>query len=289
MATNGIVIVGGGLAGATAAEELRDRGYDGPIHLFGAEPHNPYIRPPLSKEYFTGKDGRDSVFVHPETWYREKKIVVTTGERVDERRRPCRHPGRRPRGPVRPPAAGHRGHAPPSRRPRSGRPRHPSPAHDRGQRDPARRARRGRPSGRLRRVGMDRARARRRGSRLRQRCHRRRTGEDPARRAARRRAGHDVPRAARAERRHVPPRDERARLHPERRAGRAASRPTRARSPPTSWSSASARHPTPRSPRRPASRSPSLRTAAASWSTSTWRRVLRMCSPPVTSPTRSIP
>jgi len=82
MATNGIVIVGGGLAGATAAEELRDRGYDGVIHLFGAEPHNPYIRPPLSKEYFTGKDGRDSVFVHPETWYREKKIVMTTGERV---------------------------------------------------------------------------------------------------------------------------------------------------------------------------------------------------------------
>jgi 3-phenylpropionate/trans-cinnamate dioxygenase ferredoxin reductase subunit len=82
MATNGIVIVGGGLAGATAAEELRERGYEGPVHLFGAEPHNPYIRPPLSKEYFLGKDARDSVFVHPETWYREKKIVITTGERV---------------------------------------------------------------------------------------------------------------------------------------------------------------------------------------------------------------
>ncbi len=82
MATNGIVIVGGGLAGATAAEELRERGYDGAIHLFGAEPHNPYIRPPLSKDYFTGKDGRDSVFVHPENWYRENEIVVTTGERV---------------------------------------------------------------------------------------------------------------------------------------------------------------------------------------------------------------
>jgi len=82
MATNGIVIVGGGLAGATAAEELRERGFEGPIHLYAAEPHNPYIRPPLSKEYFTGKDARDSVFVHPERWYTDAGIVVTTGERV---------------------------------------------------------------------------------------------------------------------------------------------------------------------------------------------------------------
>jgi 3-phenylpropionate/trans-cinnamate dioxygenase ferredoxin reductase subunit len=83
MATNSIVIVGGGLAGATAAGELRERGFDGDIHLFAAEPHNPYIRPPLSKEYMTGKDGRDTVFVHPESWYREQKIVVTTGSRVE--------------------------------------------------------------------------------------------------------------------------------------------------------------------------------------------------------------
>ena len=83
MATNSIVIVGGGLAGATAAGELRERGFEGDIHLFAAEPHNPYIRPPLSKEYMTGKDGRDSVFVHPEGWYREHNIVVTTGSRVE--------------------------------------------------------------------------------------------------------------------------------------------------------------------------------------------------------------
>ncbi len=82
MATNGIVIVGGGLAGATAAEELRERGYQGPVHLFAAEPHNPYIRPPLSKDYFAGKEGLDSVFVHPESWYGEHKIDLSTGERV---------------------------------------------------------------------------------------------------------------------------------------------------------------------------------------------------------------
>jgi NADPH-dependent 2,4-dienoyl-CoA reductase/sulfur reductase-like enzyme len=83
MATTRYVIVGGGLAAATAAEELRERDADGEIHLFAGEPHNPYIRPPLSKELMLGKDSRDSVFVHPLTWYREKHIVVATGERVE--------------------------------------------------------------------------------------------------------------------------------------------------------------------------------------------------------------
>jgi 3-phenylpropionate/trans-cinnamate dioxygenase ferredoxin reductase subunit len=83
MTPSSMVIVGGGLAGATAAEELRERGFEGGIHLIAAEPHNPYIRPPLSKEYMTGKDGRDTVFVHPGTWYREREITVTTGTRVD--------------------------------------------------------------------------------------------------------------------------------------------------------------------------------------------------------------
>jgi NADPH-dependent 2,4-dienoyl-CoA reductase/sulfur reductase-like enzyme len=83
MATTRYVIVGGGLAAATAAEELRERDGDGEIHVFAGEPHNPYIRPPLSKELMLGKDPRDSVFVHPEAWYREKHIVVSTGERVE--------------------------------------------------------------------------------------------------------------------------------------------------------------------------------------------------------------
>ena len=44
-----MVIVGAGLAGASAVEELREQGYDGDITLLGAEPHLPYDRPPLSK------------------------------------------------------------------------------------------------------------------------------------------------------------------------------------------------------------------------------------------------
>ena len=48
------VIVGAGLAGAKAAEALRDEGFDGRIMLIGAEAHRPYERPPLSKGYLQG-------------------------------------------------------------------------------------------------------------------------------------------------------------------------------------------------------------------------------------------
>ena len=49
------VIVGGGLAGAKAAEALRDNDFDGEVVLFATERHVPYERPPLSKEYLAGK------------------------------------------------------------------------------------------------------------------------------------------------------------------------------------------------------------------------------------------
>ena len=47
-------IVGGGLAGAKAAEALRDKDFDGHIVLFAAEERLPYERPPLSKDYLAG-------------------------------------------------------------------------------------------------------------------------------------------------------------------------------------------------------------------------------------------
>jgi len=57
------VIVGASLAGAKAAETLREEGFDGRIVLIGAEPDRPYERPPLSKEYLRGDAGRDKVYV----------------------------------------------------------------------------------------------------------------------------------------------------------------------------------------------------------------------------------
>ncbi len=73
------VIVGGGLAGAKAAEALRGQGYDGELVLVADEPHRPYERPPLSKGYLAGKASRDEVFVHPESWYREHDVDLRLG------------------------------------------------------------------------------------------------------------------------------------------------------------------------------------------------------------------
>ena len=76
------VIVGGGLAGAKAAEMLRSAGFDGEVVLFGSEPELPYERPPLSKGYLLGKDSRESAFVHPANWYDEHNVDLRTGVTV---------------------------------------------------------------------------------------------------------------------------------------------------------------------------------------------------------------
>jgi 3-phenylpropionate/trans-cinnamate dioxygenase ferredoxin reductase subunit len=78
----GIVIVGAGLAGGKTAQALRDQGYDGPVTLIGDEVHRPYERPPLSKDYLSGKAELDSVFVHEEGWYAEHSVDLRTGTAV---------------------------------------------------------------------------------------------------------------------------------------------------------------------------------------------------------------
>ncbi|WP_309619597.1 FAD-dependent oxidoreductase [Salinibacterium sp.] len=70
------IIVGAGLAGASAAKTLREEGFAGRIRLIGAEAHRPYIRPPLSKDYLSGTADRDSVFVDPEGWYPENDVEL---------------------------------------------------------------------------------------------------------------------------------------------------------------------------------------------------------------------
>jgi len=76
------VIVGASLAGAKAAETLRDEGFDGEIVLIGSEHERPYERPPLSKGYLLGNDERDSVYVHPADWYAKHDVDLRLGVTV---------------------------------------------------------------------------------------------------------------------------------------------------------------------------------------------------------------
>ncbi|MDQ8701100.1 FAD-dependent oxidoreductase [Streptomyces sp. LHD-70] len=73
------VIVGGGLAGAKAAETLRAEGFTGRVILIGDEREHPYERPPLSKGFLLGKEERDSVFVHEPAWYAQHDIELHLG------------------------------------------------------------------------------------------------------------------------------------------------------------------------------------------------------------------
>lgn len=76
------VIVGGGLAGAKAAETLRAEGFTGRVILICDERDHPYERPPLSKGYLLGKEERDSVFVHEPAWYAQHDIELHLGQTV---------------------------------------------------------------------------------------------------------------------------------------------------------------------------------------------------------------
>jgi 3-phenylpropionate/trans-cinnamate dioxygenase ferredoxin reductase subunit len=80
------VIAGAALAGAKAAEALREEGFEGRIVLIGEEAEQPYERPPLSKDYLRGEAPRESARVHPESFYDDNSIELRTGvtvERID--------------------------------------------------------------------------------------------------------------------------------------------------------------------------------------------------------------
>lgn len=60
-----VAVVGASLAGVRAAETLRGEGHRGPIVVLGAESHQPYDRPPLSKQFLAGTWDRDRVALRP--------------------------------------------------------------------------------------------------------------------------------------------------------------------------------------------------------------------------------
>ncbi len=81
----GYLLIGGGLASATAAKEIRKRDLRGSILIVAGELEFPYHRPPLSKEYLRGAIGAEGiygkggVYVHRHPWYDEQRIVVLRG------------------------------------------------------------------------------------------------------------------------------------------------------------------------------------------------------------------
>jgi 3-phenylpropionate/trans-cinnamate dioxygenase ferredoxin reductase component len=79
-----ILLVGGGIASASAAETLRSEGFDGSILLVGREPHPPYHRPPASKEYLRGEHGVDGALVHAGDWWEEHAVELLTRTSVLE-------------------------------------------------------------------------------------------------------------------------------------------------------------------------------------------------------------
>ncbi len=82
MASEHIVIAGGGLAAATAARTLRSEGFDGDVTMLCKELHYPYIRPPLSKGFLLGTEDQDSVPVLPRDWYAEHQVDLWLGTSV---------------------------------------------------------------------------------------------------------------------------------------------------------------------------------------------------------------
>jgi 3-phenylpropionate/trans-cinnamate dioxygenase ferredoxin reductase component len=77
-----IVLAGAGQCSASAAAALRSRGFDGRITMIGAEPHLPYERPPLSKDYLTGKATDAELAIHDADSYASSQIDVLPGTSV---------------------------------------------------------------------------------------------------------------------------------------------------------------------------------------------------------------
>ena len=85
-----VVIVGAGQAGVEAAAALRESGYEGSISLVGAEPHVPYERPPLSKQYLEPDADAGSLVLRGADFYQDRGIELllgTAATRIDRGQR----------------------------------------------------------------------------------------------------------------------------------------------------------------------------------------------------------
>lgn len=80
--SDGVVIVGGGLAAQRCCETLRAKGCDDPVRIVCGEPHPPYDRPPLSKEMLAGELPEGALNLRPSTWYEERGVDLLLDRRA---------------------------------------------------------------------------------------------------------------------------------------------------------------------------------------------------------------
>lgn len=84
------VIVGGGLAGASAVQGIRELDTKGSVLLIGSEKHLPYDRPPLSKKLWFGQKKVEEIFLHDPGFYRKHSVTLTlstTASSIDPKNR----------------------------------------------------------------------------------------------------------------------------------------------------------------------------------------------------------
>src|SRR5512143_3788585 len=79
MAEHTYTYIGGGLAGASAVEGIRERDKNGSILLIGSEQHLPYDRPPLSKKLWFGQKKVEEIFLHSQEFYDQNKVDLMLG------------------------------------------------------------------------------------------------------------------------------------------------------------------------------------------------------------------
>jgi NADPH-dependent 2,4-dienoyl-CoA reductase/sulfur reductase-like enzyme len=76
------LLIGAGLAGASAARAIRDVDRSGTIMMVGQEAFRPYHRPPLSRQYLRREQPREQVFVLEPDWFITNQVQLRTGRRV---------------------------------------------------------------------------------------------------------------------------------------------------------------------------------------------------------------
>ncbi len=76
------LIVGGGLAGAWAAQGIREYDRNGSITLVGHEDHLPYDRPALTKQLWFGKKKIEDIFVQDQEFYEKNGVELVLGRRI---------------------------------------------------------------------------------------------------------------------------------------------------------------------------------------------------------------